>query len=288
MDVEQVVAHEDFRGIPVHVTRAPGAPLIFLIRMIAWETGIWNPVWAHLMDRFTVANFNFFDTEAAGKMDDPKQGFALFARHCVDIARWLGYDTFHILGWVGGTQVAMRCAIDYPDHVRSCTLLNPHFELPDMRPVQLGNRFKQVIQEKDQELYSYYWAMSGLSNAFVESNFDAVKSLVERRVATDRFVVGGSERFVQWSRALRTKCVSDDELANIAVPTLVVGGEIERWNAGPGPAMARMLHARIPNASFAMLQNLGELALVEAPEIFLEVFDSFVSQLPAAGGPSRL
>ena len=274
------IAHESYEGVPVHVSRAKEQPLIFLIRMIAWETGIWNPVWSHLAGRFTVANFNFFDTAAAQKMANPAEGFAHFAKHCVDIALWLGYDEFHLLGWVGGTQVAMRCAIDFPERVRSCTLLNPHFELPDMRSVQMGNRFKQVILEKDQELYSYYWAMSGLSNEFVENHFDAVKALVDARLAADRFVVGGSERFMQWARALRTKCVSDDELGRIKVPTLVVAAELERWNAGPGPDMARMLHARIPNASFALLENLGELALIEAPEKFLKEFDAFLARLP--------
>ena len=273
------IDHETYQGIPVHVSRAAGRPLIFLIRMIAWETGIWDAVWSHLRGRFSVVNFNFFDTEAARQMATPAEGFARFARHCVDIAQWLGYEQFHLLGWVGGTQVAMRCAIDFPDRVQSCTLLNPHFELPDMRSVQMGNRFKQAILEKDQELYSYYWVMSGLSNEFLESNFDVVKKLVDARLAADRFVLGGTERFMQWARALRTKCVSNEELGRIRVPTLVVAGGLERWSAGPGPTMAKLLHERIPGATFALIEDVGELVLVEAPEKFLKVLDRFLEGL---------
>ncbi|MGH8617355.1 MAG: alpha/beta fold hydrolase [Burkholderiales bacterium] len=273
------IKHETWEGVPVHVSRAPGKPLIFLIRMIAWETGIWDPVWTHLAGRFTVVNFNFFDSAAARQMANPVEGFARFARHCIDIAQWLGYERFHLVGWVGGTQVAMRCAIDFPERVESCTLLNPHFELPDMRSVQMGGRFKQAILEKDQELYSYYWVMSGLSNAFVESHFDVVKDLVDRRMAADRYVTGGTEQFAQWAKALRTKCVSDAELGAIKVPTLVVAGDLERWNAGPGPAMARLLHARIQGAAFELIPNTGELVLVEAPEKFLAALDRFLKGL---------
>jgi 3-oxoadipate enol-lactonase len=273
------IAREEYDGIPVHVSRAPGRPLIFLLRMIALETGIWDAVWAHLAGRFTVANFNFFETEAAQHMASPAEGFARFARHCADIAQRLGHDRFHLIGWVGGTQVAMRCAIDFPDRVRSCTLLNPHFPLPDMRSVQIGNRFKQAILEKDDELYAYYWVMSGLSNAFIERNFDVVKRLVDARLAADRFVRSGSERFMQWARALRTQCVSEEELGRITVPTLVVAAELERWNAGPGPEMAKLLHARIPGAEFALLDGLGELAPVEAPEKVLAVLDPFLERV---------
>lgn len=273
------IVREEYDGIPVHVSRAPGRPLIFLLRMIALETGIWDAAWAHLAGRFTVANFNFFETEAAQHMASPAEGFARFARHCVDLAARLGHETFHLFGWVGGTQVAMRCAIDFPDRVRSCTLLNPHFPLPDMRSVQIGNRFKQAILEKDDELYAYYWVMSGLSNAFIERNFDVVKRIVDARLTADRFVRSGSERFMQWAKALRTQCVSDDELGRITVPTLVVASELERWNAGPGPEMARLLHARIPGAEFALLEDVGELVLVEAPEKFLAVLDAFLARV---------
>jgi pimeloyl-ACP methyl ester carboxylesterase len=276
------IVREEYDGIPVHVSRAPGRPLIFLLRMIARETGIWDAVWAHLAGRYTVANFNFFETEAAQQMASPAEGFARFARHCIDIARHLGHETFHLIGWVGGTQVAMRCAIDFPDRVRSCTLLNPHFPLPDMRSVQIGNRFKQAILEKDEELYSYYWVMSGLSNGFIENNFDVVKRLVDARIAADRFVKGGSERFMQWAKALRTQCVSEEELGGIRVPTLVVASELERWNAGPGPEMARLLHARIPGAEFAFLENVGELVLVEAPEKFIAVLAPFLDGIAQA------
>lgn len=273
------IASEDHDGIRVHVSRTPGRPLVFLIRMIALETGIWDSLWAHLAPRFTVANFNFFEAEAAQHMASPAEGFARFARHCVDIAERLGHDRFHLVGWVGGTQVALRCAIDFPERVRSCTLLNPLFQLPDMRPVQMGNRFKEAILAQDDELYSYYWVMSGLSNAFIENNFDVVKRLVDARLAADRFLRSGSERFNQWARAVRTKAVSDEELAGIRAPTLVVASELERWNAGPGPAMAKLLHARIPGAELALLEDVGELVLVEAPERFFAVLDPFIERV---------
>ena len=273
------IVREEYDGVPVHVSRAPGRPLIFLLRMIALETGIWDAVWAHLAGRFTVANFNFFETEAAQHMASPAEGFARFARHCVGLAAQLGHETFHLLGWVGGTQVAMRCAIDFPDRVRSCTLLNPHFPLSDMRPVEIGNRFKQAILEKDDELYAYYWVMSGLYNGFIERNFDVVKRLVDARLAADRFVRSGSERFMQWARALRTQCVSEEELGLIRVPTLVIGAELERWNAGPGPEMAKRLHARIPGAGFALLDGVGELAPVEAPWKLFAALDPFLERV---------
>ena len=262
-------------GVRTHYTMTPGKPLMLLIRMIALESGVWDHVWRDLAESFSLANFNFHESEAAKHMGDPRDGFGRLANLCVDVAKGLGYDRFHLLGWVGGTQVALRCAIDHPQAIQSCILLNPHFELADMRPVKKGNEFKRAIIEKDEELYTYYWVMSGLSNAFVEANFDVVEQLVAARRAVDSFVNSGSANFMQWANALRTRCVSDEELASLDLPTLVVGGDIERWNAGPGPAMARMLHECIPASHFEMIENTGELVLIEAPARFIETVNRF-------------
>lgn len=276
--MDYAVEHTEIAGIPVHVSRREGAPLIFLMRMIAWESGIWDHLWKRLLSRFSVANFDFLQTPAARMMDRPREGFSRFAEHCVEIAQALGHERFHLLGWVGGAQVTLRCAVDQPDRVASCILLAPHFELPDMRSVQMGNRFKQVILEKDRELYSYHWVMSGLSSSFVENNFDAVEKLVAARMQADRYVTGSAAGFAQWSRALRTRCVADDELSRVKAPTLVVSGTLERSNAGPTPSMARLLAARIPGAELSVIDDVGELMPIEAPDRVAAAIDAFLVQ----------
>jgi pimeloyl-ACP methyl ester carboxylesterase len=264
-------------AIQVNVTENPGKPLIILTRMISQKMGIWDRIWDDLARHFTVANFNHLETSAAKRMDTPKEAFRDFARICVDVASGLGFGEFHILGWVGGTHVALRCAVDHPAQVKSLILLDPHYELPDMRHIRKGNEFKQALLEyKDRELYAYYWVMAGFSIDFIENHFDEVEKLVAARMAGDKFVRVDVERFMKWANALRRNWVNDEEMERITAPTLVVATELERWNAGPSVSMAREVQKRIPKSKMAVLQNVGELVLIEAPEKFLAVLEPFV------------
>ena len=88
-------------GLRVSVTENPGEPLLLLVRMAAREMGLWDRVWEPLSRYYTVANFDLTPPDLE-KFDSPAALFGHFARQCVDVAKGLGHDRFHMFGWTGG------------------------------------------------------------------------------------------------------------------------------------------------------------------------------------------
>ncbi len=266
----------------VEISRQPGKPLILLTRMASGDGGVWDKIWEPLARCYSVASFGL-RMPSTERLDSPADVFRDYARECVEVAAGLGFDRFHILGWNGGTHVALRCAVDFPARLESCILFGPFRELADMRAIHKGIEFMRVMLEsRDRELYVYYWFMAGLSPDFVERHFDEVERMVAARLRGDSFVALDVDRIMKWVRALRRSWVSDEELAGIAVPTLVVATELDTWHAGPTVTMAREVHARIPGSRLAVIENAGPLVLLENPDIFMDVAEPFVREV--AGG----
>lgn len=262
-------------GGDVEWSPVPGRPLLLLLRMASRGMGVWDPVWEGLAARFSVAQFDL-GMPSSTELEDPLSVIKSFSSRCASVAAALGHQRFHVLGWNGGTHVALRCAIDYPDRVASCVLLGPFFASSSAPAVEKGIEFLRVLLESgDRELYAYYWFMNGLSARFVKEHFDRVETWVGARVAGDRFLTLDVERAMRWIRALRRKWTSDTELARCRIPTLVVAHSEDRWHAGPSVDMARRLADALGDATFATLEGYGSLVLLEAPSVFLAAADPF-------------
>ncbi|MBX3664393.1 MAG: alpha/beta hydrolase [Burkholderiales bacterium] len=279
MNVKNPGAIETVNGTGVCISRQPGRPLILLVRMASREMGVWDSAWDFLCGYFTVAQFDL-EMPSAATLEDPRTAFAKLSADCVRIADGLGFRTFHMIGWTGGAHVALRCAVDNPGRLRSCTLLSPFCPLPDMRPLEKGLEFMQSLMEHGgRELYSYYWFMSGFSPEFLYSEFDKVKAMVDARMSGDRFIKTDTRRALQWILALRGFWVDDRELEKLELPVLVVGPGLDSGFVGPTSRMAALLHTKIPGSKLKFAENRGSLFLLEAPEMFPELTREFFSQV---------
>jgi pimeloyl-ACP methyl ester carboxylesterase len=269
-------------GYEIMLTDNPRRPLILLVRMASPDAGMWDTIWADLAARFTVASFDLQQVPEARRGDDPAALFRATAKACVDVADGLNVERFHLFGWNGGTQIAMRTAVDFPDRIASLLLLDAFFELPDMRHVETALGFKRLLFEHDRELYAYYWVMAGLTDAFIASRFNEVERLARARIQSDRFLRQDPDRFMRWVRALRRNWISDAELARIRAPTLILATGLDRWNAGPSVAMANAIHSRIRSSQLAVIENAGGHLLIEQPARFLDAAGPFLGQVTRA------
>ena len=273
---------EAVEGTPVRISRTPGAPLMMLVRMASQQSGIWDPVWEGLAGRFTVATFDLM--QAARLQEDmaPGRRFRTLAEVVVRTAAGLGFPRFHLFAWYGGCHVALAALRDCPAQIASCIMLDPFFELEDMRKVERAIAFKRAIFETDRALYAYYWVMAGFSPGFMERRFDVIERLAKARVEKDRFVKQDVERWLRWVRALRTNWLDDAELAAMTTPTLVLASELDGWHAGPTVGMARALHARLKASELIELPSVGTFCFIERPSLFLEAAGPFLAR--RAGG----
>jgi len=252
-----------------------GKPLLVLLRMAARGAGLWDAVWAPLGRRYRVAQFDLpMPTTAA--LAHPREVFGALAEAACDVAEALGHARFSVFGWNGGCHVALRAAASAADRIASCLLLGPFHAPAEPRVVERGLEFLRVMYERgDPRLYAYYWFLSGLSPRFVAANFDRVEGWVAQRVAGDRFLANDPARALAWMRALRGAWLTDDELASIRCPTLILAHSLDLWHAGPTAEMAQALHARIPGSRLHVLTDVGSLVLLEDPGRVVSAIDTF-------------
>ena len=270
---------EQVAGVDVRITRGEGKPLMLLTRMASGGMGIWDAVWDDIARHYTVANFDLVGSARLSEDLPPRERFLRLADKTAEVATALGFDRFHVFGWYGGTHVALACLHEHRERVRSAILLDPFFELPDARKLEKAIAFKQrLFESEDRELYAYYWVMAGFSPAFLESSFDTVESLARARVQADRFVSVDPQRWLRWVHALRTNWLTDDELAAMRVPTLVLATSLDGWHAGPTIGMAQALAARLPDARLSSIDGYGTFFFIEQPALFREHAGAFLAQ----------
>lgn len=257
----------DVEGLEVALAGTDDAPLLILTRMASRAAGIWDPLAHRLARRFLVASFDL-RMPALTQLDEPRELFRGYARECAAIASALDRERYRVIGWNGGSHVALRCTVDDPARVRGCVLIGAFHPLPDMRSVERGIDFMStMLKHADPELYACYWFMSGLSPDFVEQRFDEIERLARRRAGADGFMRTDPERLDRWIRVLRGQWTSNAELAAIAVPVCVLQPELDRWHAGPTVAMGRRLAALIRGARMEVLEGVGSLAPLEVPDL---------------------
>lgn len=253
-------------GERIAVTRNPGASLVVLTRLASRSAGIWDGLWGRLAERFAVANIDLRLPDG-DLLDDPRAVFDDYARRTVRVAEALGHPSFHILGWNGGSHIALHAASLHPERLLSCVLLGAFYALPDMRRVDAGVAFmRTMMAQPDKELYALYWFMAGLTPGYVDRNFDHVMALARQRAEADRFVHADIERLTKWIRALRRHWLTDQELAAIRTPVSILAPRLDLWHAGPTVAMAEALARRIPGAELRVLEDAGSLIALEDPD----------------------
>jgi len=269
--------HRQVGPYDVEISETPGKPLLLLVRMAARGMGIWDGVWDRLAELFTVAQFDL-PAPAMDKMDAPRDIFRNYARMCVEVAGQLGHEQFHLLGWTGGTHVAMHAMIAYPQHILSCVLLGPVGALPDNRSVEHGLSVQRLLLDKSLEDYTYSWLLSGVSWDYTLEHYDRIEQIVRDRLVADQGRLD-KERVFKWMRALRYPSYTEGELDGITTPTLIAVQGFDRW---PSLAMARRLNGLIPSSELAVIHGAGAMVLVEAPEKFMTVAGRFL-RAAAAG-----
>jgi pimeloyl-ACP methyl ester carboxylesterase len=163
----EIVAVGDMK---VSITRDPDKPLILLVRMAAVGMGLWDKIWDRLAEYYTVASFDLTAGDI-DRFDSARDIFQTMAKKCVNVAQGLGYERFHFFGWTGGAQVAMRCLVDFPEHLHSCTMMGPIYNPSEMRPAQKALEILKVILDRgDLELYTYYWMMTSFSPDYAQDH----------------------------------------------------------------------------------------------------------------------
>ena len=253
-------------GLEVDVTDNPGAPLLLLVRMAASGMGLWDRLWEYLAPYYTVANFDL-PTPVIDDAATPEAMFRDYAHRAIEVAQGLGQRKFHLFGWVGGARVAIRCLVDYPEHLHSCVIYGLIDRPPDIRAARKNAEVVNMILDSGNlELYTYNWLLSGFSPEYAAEHFDEIKTFVDVRMEADRGRMD-TRNVQRWIRTLSRLPVSEEELRRVTVPTLLVAGK---------KSDIRQLHGLIKSSQVAVVPGGRQFVMVEDPRSFWAAVGPFM------------
>jgi pimeloyl-ACP methyl ester carboxylesterase len=254
-----------------------GRPLLVLSPSW-WPLGPWRLRVAEELGRdFELVLFNH---RGVGGSDAPDEGYtvARFAADAAGLARGLGFERVHALGFALGAATALVLARDFPDLVASVAAVAAGGPTRPERAEALLERVRAAIAAEGYAHYMRSHASSGhaFSPTFAAARPDVVRGLGEAlwdgHASEDVFLRHAAARasydFGDWLEALRT-------------PVLVaVGAEDHAARGESTPvAMAHELARRLPNARLALIPEAGHMMLWEGTEAFGAALRAFVADV---------
>jgi pimeloyl-ACP methyl ester carboxylesterase len=270
-------------GLRVRISERADKPLLLLARMAAHDLGLWDNIWPELCNDFTVASFDLTVPKFQGRKG--AEVLRELAEECIGVAAALGHERFHLFGWHGGAQVGLRMAIDFPERLLSATLMGPIYEPDERGPTEhLLKVIGATLAAEDLELYTYFWLLSGVTPEFAQDQYDKVKALVDRRLALDASGRLNAKNIIEWATMQRTFVVSDEELARITTPLLLLSPAYSLW---PPLHTVRRLTTKIATARLA-IPSCGDLGIWEDPDAIMRVAGPFLRAVAAGRYPAAV
>ena len=253
---------------PAFVSRGDGPPLVFL-----HGVGGNKETWADQLDHFAARGWRaiawdmpgYGDSAALAAMTWPALADALLA-----LVDRIGAERVTVVGHSMGGMVAQEFAASHAERLRALALSGTsaafggrdgkwqqEFVSARLAPLDAGRTMADLAQ--------------GLVAAMVGPAPDPAGLAA---------AIGAMARVPPATYRAAVQCLTTfdrkDNLARIAVPTLVLAAEHDR-NAPP--AMMERMAARIPGAVYRCLPGLGHLANLERPADFNAALDDFLTTL---------
>lgn len=172
------------------------------------------------------------------------------ADDAADVIRSLGEPTdarpepFDVVGFSDGANIAMLLAVRYPELVRSLVLNSGNTELQGMRR-------------------GFWWSIRLL---------DRVVRMRARRRARQRRSDASTRRHERLRLMLRPPGITQDDLASIDAPTLVLIGSRDVIRR----SHSRMIARAIPGAQLVVIRGGTHLVLRQKPGVSATVIEGFL------------
>lgn len=205
------------------------------------------------------------------KSDKP-EGPYTFKEHAYEareLMSQLGIEKVHIIGTSYGGEVAMRFAIDYPEYVKSISIVDSVSELDEVLK-HFVRTWKTLAASKDGE--KFFWGMlpSIYGNSFIENN---IELLEKRAVATNSTPKDYFDGQVYLYDTFEKDVYLTNELHKIKCPALVVCGEEDILKPRK---FSKIIADNIPTSEFVIIPDCGHVTIFEKPDTLNSLLLGFV------------
>ncbi len=252
-------------GINIHVEEH-GSGSLALVFLHYWggSTRTWKYVTEALSEFYrTIAT----DHRGWGESDAPEHGYALvdLADDAAGVIRALELRSYVLVGHSMGGKIAQLLASRRPEGLVGLVLVDSAPPSP--------MRLPEGAREKMMNAYA--------SRQSVEATVDEVLTAKPLEPEDRDQVIADSLRGAEvakkaWPASTSQEDITE-EVAAIAVPTLVIAGELDRVDTLE--TVKTELLPRIPNATLHVLPGTGHLSPLESPAEVFRAIDKFVMDL---------
>jgi pimeloyl-ACP methyl ester carboxylesterase len=246
-----------------------GPPLVFA-HGAAVDSRMWRPQLAALSDEFTVVAW---DEPGAGRSSDVPSDFTVadYADCLATLIGALDLGPVHLAGLSWGGTVALELYRRSPELVATLILVDTYAGWKGSLPAhEVRARLEGVRQMLAVGKETFDPTLPGL---FAGDPPAELVSLLEDMAADVR---PESMRTALFEMA---ECDQRDLLPHIAVPTLLIWGELD----GRSPlSVARQFEDAIPGAELVVIPGAGHVSNLEQPELFNDAVREFCRAYGAA------
>jgi pimeloyl-ACP methyl ester carboxylesterase len=249
-----------------------GSQPLVLVHGVGSYCEAWDGVIAGLRDRFRILSF---DLRGHGRSSRIARRYEIedFVRDVLALADLAGFERFDLAGFSLGGLIAQRTALTHPGRLGSLVLLSTVAGRNDEERQRVAARLA-ALQAGDRGAHYDASLSRWLTEDFQARNPELIARLRQRNAENDPDC---------YAAAYRVLAETDlgDELAAIAMPTLIVTGEEDQ---GSNPRMARLMHERIAGSRLHILPGLRHSVLTEAPDQIAALMRDFLSAAAVEAG----
>jgi len=206
-------------------------------------------------DRFRVVWFDQRGHGASGQTGEASYTHQKWATDAIMLAERIGLTNYTLLGHSYGGYVALEAALRQPPGMSKLAIV-------DSRPGPIKEIQFNPSVEDDAALRSHYRSVWPQFFSGDDKHWEVF----------DRITCSRDAYMAAFTRELPAFDVSD-RLANLALPTLLLAGDRPMFGEG----MSR-LHAGLPHAQMATIENSGHFPFIENRREFLLALRGFCSE----------
>lgn len=205
-------------------------------------------------------------------LSDKPEGPYSFKEHAFEakeLISALGINKVHIIGTSYGGEVAMRFAIDYPEYVKSISVIDSVSELDEVLK-HFVESWKVLAEGEDAERFFFGMIPSIYGNSFIEKNLSMLKDRAAALKSAPKDYFKGQ---VYLYDTFKSDLNMTDELNKIKCPSLVVCGEEDILKPRK---FSKIISDNIPCSEFAIIPDCGHVTIFEKPEVLNSLLLGFV------------
>jgi pimeloyl-ACP methyl ester carboxylesterase len=233
----------------------PADPTLVLVNGLSSQCTNYAEDWCRrfVAEGYHVVRFDNRDVGLSSKLDEVEYDLHDMADDVVAVLDALGVERAHVMGCSLGGMIVQRLALDHPDRLRTMTSVMSRTGEPgfgDADPDALAVLTRTPASSRDEYIEQHVEAIGiyGSDPAWIDDDVSRARAAA----AYDRcFCPAGVARQM---RAVIVSPSRDEELRQLAVPTLVLHGSRDRLIH---PSGGRHTAEVIPGARYHEIEGMG-------------------------------